>query len=626
MELLRILYSLLVLFPVHSAHSHKGSPGLLCTNDFVNSVSCTWTSSWVAAGEDCWIFVEKIIWIQREPKIITQSCKLKQHRNSSAGCSIVFENENEEFSPSEVMPNINVKCNSTLVDSLKDFKLRNNIKMHPPGAPNVSTTVNSTCISWRLGSPVSSYFKSKFEFQVQVKKSNQSWKEARNFTPSKQELKLTDWQRKGHWQVRVRVKPFNRLNSSWSGWSPTTSWEAVTDREENAKGKNKTCIFTSVALTEDCLQAQANIRKLAQKVASLAHLFQGRPCVFQQDEAKPHSAQVERAWAEEKEDLSFDPSPTEHVQPYWWLMVMGLMIGSCLVVVVMLAFYKICRTRALLKVKPVPDPSKYFLTLHSDHEGNLKKWLNPLSLSESVLTAQTCDHISPVELCEDWDLVSYHCLSSSSTNALLHFQNYPSSGSNTSGIPYSSSSLSTFSNMGYFISSSSGTSARSNPSPAYFTYQEHFCNVPNSLSLDPSLCAPLTSCPDYERLKKEPQSPDSGFGIGKEDDREDGRDMDVEKEEVLDEQTSHPLILPLHLPSHMRPPSSPPAPPHPPTLTQMSSDSLHAAVPGTAVSSVSTARLVPGAMSRSSSMPMDPCETGYLTLKELQATFSNKSI
>ncbi|KAM4531261.1 interleukin-2 receptor subunit beta [Odontesthes bonariensis] len=547
MGLLRILYILVVLFPVYSAHSHKGSPGLLCTNDFVSSVSCTWTSSRVAAGEDCWIFVVKRIWIWREPKLITRSCKLKQHRNSSAGCSIVFENENEEFSPSEVMPNITVKCSGTLVDRLDDFKLRDNIRMHPPGAPNVSRAVGRTWISWSPGSPVSSYFKSKFEFQVQVKKSDQSWTEAKNLPLSEQELDITDLQLKGQWQVRVRVQPYNRLNSSWSGWSLTTSW--VDPRDD----KDRWLDLTS-------------------------------------------------------------------------LMVTGLIIGSCLVVSVMLAFYKICKTRELLKVKPVPNPSKYFPTLHSDHEGNLKKWLNPLSLSESVLSAQTRDQISTVEVCEDWDGVPYPCLSSSSTNALLHFQNSPSSGSNTSGITYSSSSLSTFSNMGYFISSSSGTSARSNPGPAYFTYQEHFCNVPNRLSLDPSLCDPLTSCPDYESLKREPQSPDSGFGIGKEDDAKDAIDMDVEEEEVLDEQTSHPLILPLHLPCHIRPPSSPPAPPHAPTLTQMSSDSLHAAVPGTAVSGGPTARLVPGAMCRSSSMPVEPCETGYLTLKELQATFSNKSI
>uniref|UniRef100_A0A3Q3LYR6 Interleukin-2 receptor subunit beta N-terminal domain-containing protein n=1 Tax=Labrus bergylta TaxID=56723 RepID=A0A3Q3LYR6_9LABR len=241
------------------------------------------------------------------------------------------------------------------------------------------------------------------------------------------------------------------------------------------------------------------------------------------------------------------------------------------------------------EVKLVPNPSKYFHTLYSVHGGNLKKWMNPLSASESFFTAQPREHISPVELCESWDVVSSTSPSSTSTSALLHFKS--SAGSDTSGVSEnttSASSSSCFFNMGYFNSSSSRSSAQNDPSPAYFTYRDDLHNLHNSHALHLSLCPSFDISPAYESLKREPQSPDSGFCIGKEDeaDIEDNTFACVKRKEV-----SPLLILPLPAPG-----------------------CSYAAWP------------LAGAMSRSSSMPVETCKTGYLTLKELQTTFSNKSI
>nr|XP_020506960.1 uncharacterized protein LOC109996961 [Labrus bergylta] len=277
------------------------------------------------------------------------------------------------------------------------------------------------------------------------------------------------------------------------------------------------------------------------------------------------------------------------------------------------------------EVKLVPNPSKYFHTLYSVHGGNLKKWMNPLSASESFFTAQPREHISPVELCESWDVVSSTSPSSTSTSALLHFKS--SAGSDTSGVSEnttSASSSSCFFNMGYFNSSSSRSSAQNDPSPAYFTYRDDLHNLHNSHALHLSLCPSFDISPAYESLKREPQSPDSGFCIGKEDeaDIEDNTFACVKRKEV-----SPLLILPLRLPTPMFPPSSRQPPPNAPSLVQVAPDSVQVEKPVEAAPGCSYAAWpLAGAMSRSSSMPVETCKTGYLTLKELQTTFSNKSI
>ncbi|XP_062263735.1 interleukin-2 receptor subunit beta isoform X2 [Platichthys flesus] len=319
----------------------------------------------------------------------------------------------------------------------------------------------------------------------------------------------------------------------------------------------------------------------------------------------------------------------------WQLIMWAVMLPVGFLVVV-LVFYLSCVHKGRLKVKPVPNPSNYFHSVHSVQGGNLKKWLNPLSASESFFMAQPGDHISPVEVCDGRDSVPPASPSSSSTIALLHIRGFPSVGSDTSKSVDDSSSSSCFSNMGYFMSSTSSSVARSDPNPIYFTYQDDFHNLHNESRLHLALCPSLTSSSAYEHLKREPQSPDSGFGIGQEDeeDKSDGTSTAAEGDEVSDDPpSSPPLILPLHPPSWLCLPSSALSPLHLPGLNQICSDSQvedeeekEEEEDEEEEYSNFAAWPVAGPVCRSSSMSAEPCKRGYLTIKELQTTFSNKSI
>ncbi|XP_029945186.1 interleukin-2 receptor subunit beta-like isoform X2 [Salarias fasciatus] len=534
----KLLPILAALISAHGVRSHRG---LLCTNDFLRSVSCLWNGSALDPSADCWISGVKKVFVDFEPEMITQSCLLKHHENSLPGCSFAFQNQ--EFSGSEVMPNISMRCDGTLVETIQSYKLRNHIKMHPPGAPHVNSTANATWISWSLGPDVSKYLiRSGVGFQVQLKKKGQTWEEASPLYTEQLEPVILVEKLEGRVELRVRARPLRRTPSQWSEWSPTASWTGASDQPE-APGSEE-----------------------------------------------------------------------------WWLrqtavLSVGLLLPLCLIISALLIIYRSYKTRGLLKKKPIPNPSEYFCTLHSVHGGNLKSWLNPLSDSGSFFTSQPCEQISPVVLCESWDGVpSAPPAASSSTSALLHFQNRRSDGSQTSGAVDDSSSSSCFSNIGYFMSSSSGGSDHANSNLAYFTYQDDPC------ALQPFLFPSLAPWTTYESLKKEPHSPDSGFCIGKEDEL----DIDLDVEDDLDDLSSHLLTLPLQLPFQICPLTSPPGPPHPVSVAPVSPDVQPADVVATVASSGGSGS--PGAMCRSSSMPAESCRTGYVTLKELQTTFSNKSI
>lgn len=270
------------------------------------------------------------------------------------------------------------------------------------------------------------------------------------------------------------------------------------------------------------------------------------------------------------------------------------------------------------------------MSLFSCHSLNslfffIQTWLNPYSSPGSFFTTQPCDQISPIKLCgsDRFDRVPSTSPSSCSSSALLHFKGCQSTGSETSRVEDNSSSSSFFSNMGYFLSSSSSRSAQTDYNSAYFHYLDDFhnnCNLPTS-----SFSSFMTT-PFYKSLKWEPQSPDSGFGITLEDEEEQQQiNVDEEGEGILDDHQIPPLlILPFNPLYPLCPSPSPPPSPTAPSPTQASSGSQ--TVAAAAAGGCYVAWPSAGAMCRSSSMPVESNRTGYLTLKELQTTFSNKSI
>lgn len=214
----------------------------------------------------------------------------------------------------------------------------------------------------------------------------------------------------------------------------------------------------------------------------------------------------------------------------------------------------------------------------------------------------------------------------SSTSALLHYKACCSpTGSNTSGTleNYSSSSSSFYSNIGYFLSSSS-----TDPSPAYFTYQDDFTTWHDDRNGPDFLCGPSLTSQHYESLKQEPQSPDSGF-CGEKESEEERNEIgvvDVDDWKTLDLLHHHSppdSTLTLTLPAR------PPPPPNVLPLAEEPLDCPSAETPAADVAGISyVAWPSAGSMARSSSGNVEPnkSKSGYLTVKDLQMTFRNKSI
>ncbi|CAB1341472.1 unnamed protein product [Coregonus sp. 'balchen'] len=303
-------------------------------------------------------------------------------------------------------------------------------------------------------------------------------------------------------------------------------------------------------------------------------------------------------------------SPTFVKSPDLTLWLVLSSVFFTLIVVMLLVFYKTHTNNR--KHQYVPDPAKYFQPFNSVHGGNFQKWLSPLFSPESFITSQPSEDISPVEV--SGTEVSDVTDSTSSTTAafLLHSDpNTPSDGWNSSG------QSSCFSNIGYFYHNYP-SSLRIESCPVYFIYPG-----------DHSSLSPTTTSSSYERLERlhqlqrEPQSPDSGFGMGVEwEDQvlEEGKgkkEMDVVP---VDHHSPPPLVLPVSLPARI-----PPGPHHPLSLPQLP---LHNPESNSAMapSGSYNAWPVEAVLGRSSSMTVEPTCSGYLTIKELQNTYSNKSI
>ncbi|KAL1277743.1 hypothetical protein QQF64_024416 [Cirrhinus molitorella] len=264
------------------------------------------------------------------------------------------------------------------------------------------------------------------------------------------------------------------------------------------------------------------------------------------------------------------------------------------------------------KHQHVPDPSKYFQPLHTVHGGNFRKWLGCQNSVGPFLTPQSCDDISPVEVSDFWDVSLMDPDAQMSAAALVH-SNQMDSGLENSGTSHASSSG--FSNMGYFYSKSNNGSLYLETCPVYFTY--HPEEGTNSNLSSPGSSYDCLQTPSYQM--EQPMSPDSGFDMpGEEHFEDDQEDEDGSGAErcAAEGQALVSFIMSLSQGSHnaVRPAESfaPVA-----IITPWSE-------PVRAPSCASTSEPAEGTVVRPSSM-IEPCGSGYLTLKEMQK-YSNKSI
>ncbi|XP_057201865.1 interleukin-2 receptor subunit beta isoform X1 [Triplophysa rosa] len=273
------------------------------------------------------------------------------------------------------------------------------------------------------------------------------------------------------------------------------------------------------------------------------------------------------------------------------------------IIAISLFIYKAKKSSGWLKPKSqhVPDPSRYFQPLHAVHGGNFQKWLGCQNSSGPFLNPQSCDDISPVEVSDIWN-VSF--MDPKATAGLLH-SNPVDSGLENSGTSHASSSI--FSNMGYFYSKSHSGSMHLETCPVYFTY-----NPEEDLNSAFSSSSSSYDCLQSPQFQVDHlMSPDSGFDMPEqcEEDRDD--------EEVSDD--GNPLVSFIMSLSQgslgcvRTAESFPPMPIITPWAEPVSSPSY-----------TSTFEPVEGATVRPSSL-IEPCASGYLTLKEMQK-YSNKSI
>lgn len=189
-----------------------------------------------------------------------------------------------------------------------------------------------------------------------------------------------------------------------------------------------------------------------------------------------------------------------------------------------------------------------------------------------------------------------------STAALVH-SNQMDSGLENSGTSHASSSG--FSNMGYFYSKSLSGSLYLESCPVYFSY--HPEEGTGSTLSSPGSSYDCLQTPSYQM--EQPMSPDSGFDIPGEQNCDEDQDAAAEGHALVSFIMSLQGSLGTVRPAESFAPM--------PIITPWSE-------PVRAPSCSSTSERAEGAVARPSSM-IEPCGSGYLTLKEMQK-YSNKSI
>ncbi|XP_036404749.1 interleukin-2 receptor subunit beta-like [Megalops cyprinoides] len=249
----------------------------------------------------------------------------------------------------------------------------------------------------------------------------------------------------------------------------------------------------------------------------------------------------------------------------------------------------------------VPDPAKYFDTLHLVHNGNFQKWLGPMFPRESFDILQHPEDISPVEV------------TNKDTDTLFRRENIAALEQLES-----SGQSSSFSNIGYFYSR---YPYDSEPCSVYFSYQATAGATEEKKDEREAVkSGTIEICSSYECLQKlgdrkeeeEPIHPDSGFGVGSDDQESDEDREDEDRLSELSDTTSgsHPMpILPFPPPLGKSP--------FPAFFSHNGLGSPHLPFPlGAALASNHTSRQIEETLSKACFGNIEPSSGGYMPVKD----------
>ncbi|KAL4647816.1 interleukin-2 receptor subunit beta-like [Arapaima gigas] len=266
-------------------------------------------------------------------------------------------------------------------------------------------------------------------------------------------------------------------------------------------------------------------------------------------------------------------------------------VPAVLVCLFMIFILGVHRSSWAYKLKPVPDPSKFFEVLNSVHNGNFQKWLHPIFAPESFVTALQTEDISSVEVSNREDISTPL---KKELHSLLEHNN-------------SGSQCSSFSNMGYFCSKLP-SSYEIETCNVYFSYHPVGDSTEGDTEAERKVDSePLQICSAYKPLDQlgQPGHSDSLSGPRSEDQQtEDKGEVDNLPEKKL-ASTKLFDILPFPLPCGPLPHTLPGFPQFPfpfvgPDLATVLNGNLSQ---------------LEGTLFKPSSLSIEPCDEGYMPAK-----------
>ncbi|KAM3623444.1 uncharacterized protein V6R79_011307 [Siganus canaliculatus] len=196
---------------------------LTCYNDYNNTIACTWNSTSMSVPPEsvCTLFVQK-----PGNSKYRSSCDLKpadQARPSLRTCLVEFD-VMWRFQSFDKLT-FDLSCSTVNLSWKMTYWPICHIKLNPPPKPHV----NYTTVSWLP--QVGKLRIRNYNCELQWKRADQSWNEIQakeNISTQcdwncKTELYSDDLIQGEMYEARIRVQDAYLL-STWSNWSPTTTW------------------------------------------------------------------------------------------------------------------------------------------------------------------------------------------------------------------------------------------------------------------------------------------------------------------------------------------------------------------------------------------------------------------